>query len=87
MIATISEACREYATNVGRDRPDAAWVLTDWDSWEPNPFYLGPLMPHPEEDIEEDIEVWRASEVLRRAVRNGLACYIPTPYDDTEIEF
>jgi len=87
-LATISEACREYAANVGADRPDVAWIITDWDSWEPNPFYSGPLMPHPEEDIEGmDIEIWRKSEVLRHAVRNGLACYIPTPFDDFDIEF
>ena len=87
-LATIPEACREYAANVGADRQDVAWILTDWDTWEPNPFYLGPMMPHPEEDIEDmDIEVWRKAETLRRAVRIGLACYIPTPFDDEDIEF
>jgi len=41
---------REYARNVGAERPDSAWILTDYDSWERNPWYQGPPQRHPEDD-------------------------------------
>jgi len=47
-LATPSEACREFARNYGATRPELAWVLTDFDTWERNPFYSGPPVPHPE---------------------------------------
>jgi hypothetical protein len=47
-LATPSEAAREYAWNVGADNPHRAWILTDYDSWESNPFYHGEPVPHPE---------------------------------------
>jgi hypothetical protein len=46
---TTQDACREYARNYGADHPDKAWILTDWDTWESNPFYQGPPIPHPED--------------------------------------
>lgn len=49
-LATPGEACREYVHNVGSERPDQAWILTDYDTWEPNPYYSGPPVPHPEDD-------------------------------------
>lgn len=52
-LATPSEACREYAWNYGADRPNRAWILTDFDTWEPNPHYSGPPVPHPEFDFIE----------------------------------
>jgi len=56
MIATISDACREYARNVGHERPDQAWILTDYDTWQKNPFYVGPPVPHPEcDDANHDL--------------------------------
>jgi len=53
MLATPRDACREYAANVGMDRPNAAYILTDYDTWEPNPYYCGPKMPHPEEGVDK----------------------------------
>lgn len=55
-LATPAEACREYAYNVGRDCPDVAWICTDFDTWERNPFYRGPEVSHPEDLIYEDLE-------------------------------
>ncbi len=55
-LATETEACREYARNVGHERPEDAWILTDWDTWEPNPFYCGPAVPHPEDAMYMDID-------------------------------
>jgi hypothetical protein len=53
-LATEWEAAREEARNVGAEQPDRAWILTQFDSWEPNPFYHGPAVPHPECEDEED---------------------------------
>ena len=47
-------AAREQAYNQGMDHPDRAWVLTFFDSWEPNPFYVGPPVRHPEDDYDEE---------------------------------
>jgi len=60
-LATPADACREYAANVGADHPDRAWILTDYDTWERNPFYNGPAVPHPEDvndtaDLELSLE-------------------------------
>jgi hypothetical protein len=49
MLATESEAEQEYVLNVGRDRRDVAWILSDRDVWYKNPFYDGPKQPHPED--------------------------------------
>lgn len=50
MLATPDDACKEYASNAGEDRPECAWILTPFDSWERNPYYDGPPATHPEED-------------------------------------
>jgi len=52
--AMPADAAREYAMNVGRENPQRAWILTPYDSWEPNPFYSGPPVRHPEDDPEPD---------------------------------
>lgn len=53
--ATIAEADREYATNVGSERPDVPWILSDRDVWYRNPYYKGAPVPHPEDDrYDED---------------------------------
>ena len=55
MLATESEAAKEYGRNVGRENPDCAWILTPWDTWEANIFYVGPPVPHPElEDYDDE---------------------------------
>jgi hypothetical protein len=51
-LATDTEACREYARNVGAERPERPWILTDYDTWERNPFYSGPPARHPEDDSD-----------------------------------
>ena len=48
--ATEAEAVREFAENVGRDNPQQAWILSNYDTWESNPFYRGEPVPHPEEE-------------------------------------
>jgi hypothetical protein len=53
-LATMSDAVREYARNVGAERPDRAWILSPYDTWERNPCYSGPPARHPEDDYDED---------------------------------
>jgi hypothetical protein len=53
-LATDEEACTEYAFNVGRDRLDRQWILTNYDTWVQNPYYKGPPQRHPEEYDYED---------------------------------
>lgn len=48
-LATIAEADAEWARNVGADRPEQAWILSDRDVWYRNPAYSGPPEPHPED--------------------------------------
>jgi hypothetical protein len=52
-LATPADACRQYARAVGATCPERAWILTDYDTWEPNPFYQGPPVRHPEDDDDE----------------------------------
>ena len=50
-FATPADAMREYAANVGVDRPEVEWLLTDYDVWVRNPFYTGPPGPYPEDEF------------------------------------
>jgi hypothetical protein len=62
-LATKTDACREWAWNVGEDAryADSQWILTDYDTWERNPHYHGPAQEHPydaeaREDYERSLE-------------------------------
>ena len=55
-MSFMQEAVREWAYNVGHDNPDQAWLLSDYDTWERNPFYRGPKVPHPEDYSEFEDE-------------------------------
>ena len=55
------------AYELGAANPDRAWVLTDRDVWHKNPFYHGPYVPHPEDEMcgydygdddQADAHVW-----------------------------
>lgn len=51
-FASVSEAIQEWAWNVGHERPDCAWICSDYDTWERNPYYQGPPVEHPEVEAE-----------------------------------
>ena len=51
-MATPSEAVAEFGYNAGMDYPDRAWLLHDFDVWVANPHYVGPPVPHPEDDVD-----------------------------------
>lgn len=54
MLATETDACYEFARNVGFDNPDHEWILTPFDSWVRNPAYTGKPGRHPEDDYDEN---------------------------------
>jgi hypothetical protein len=47
------DAVAEFTRNVGREQPDREWILSQYDTWERNPFYSGPPGRHPNEDEDE----------------------------------
>lgn len=49
-FSTNNQALAEFARNAGAMRPEAPWLLTDWDVWVKNPSYRGPAVRHPEDD-------------------------------------
>ena len=57
VFATTADHVDEYTRNHGAARPQAAWVLSPFDTWEANPSFMGPRPPHPESDPEE-IDAW-----------------------------
>ena len=46
----IQSSIREWANNTGYLQPDTAWLISNYDTWEPNPYYQGKPVPHPEDD-------------------------------------
>lgn len=52
-VATGGESLKEFAFNAGMDNPEKPWLLDDRDVWVKNPFYRGPLVLHPEEEMDE----------------------------------
>lgn len=55
-FATMAQADAEYARNVGSQRRDVCWILSDRDVWYRNPYYKGPIEPHPEDDCYDNEE-------------------------------
>lgn len=47
-----SAAVQQWAADRGQLRPDLAWIISPFDTWEPNPFYVGPRQPHPDDDCD-----------------------------------
>lgn len=48
-VTSCAEWDREDARERGYHRQDQCWVLSDRDVWYRNPYYRGPVQPHPEE--------------------------------------
>ena len=55
-MSFIDDAVREYIWNVGRDQRDQQWILSHYDTWHKNPFYIGPPQRHPEDNYYSDDE-------------------------------
>lgn len=63
-LATPTEACREFARNVGAECPEREWISTPFDSWERNPFYRGHRHVDPETAGDMYSEADKAGETL-----------------------
>ena len=70
-LATPTDAMREYAQNVGAERPDEAWISTGYDVWMPNPYYTGAPQPHPESREAEELAM---NEYRTRLMEEGKEC-------------
>jgi len=46
----IEEGMEEQRFIFGQENPEKEWILTSWDVWVKNPFYLGKPGRHPEDD-------------------------------------
>lgn len=66
--ATEAEADAEYVFNVGADYPERAWILSNRDVWYRNPAYVGPAVPHPEDEPYEDADVTSSVTSNREAI-------------------
>ncbi len=44
-----SAAVKQYSYAYGEETPEKPWILSPLDTWERNPFYCGPPVPHPED--------------------------------------
>ena len=72
----MDEAFHQYACAYGAEQPDRAWISTPFDTWERNPFYVGPPVRHPEDDHEDEGELRQPT--LRSIERYDLSDdYIP----------
>lgn len=96
-LATPSEACREWAWNVGQEPryADQQWLLTDYDTWERNPHYHGPAQEHPydaearaEAEMEESQSGFEDFEYRERCKLSAqLAVYEAQKVLDDDIPF
>lgn len=50
----IREAIEEQRLIFGSENPEKQWILSSWDTWERNPFYIGPDQGHPEDDYPRE---------------------------------
>jgi hypothetical protein len=72
-VSTDSELDHEEAMQIARSYPpelQPAWISTDRDVWHKNPFYVGPPVPHPEDDHAWDE---RALEPLEHVIHDHYA--------------
>ena len=53
-VPTDQDIHREQIRQLGAQKPDSPWILSDYDAWERNPFYHGPDVPHPEDRQDEN---------------------------------
>lgn len=50
---SIAEAERGIVLHLGARKPQQCWILSDRDVWYRNPYYVGPVEPHPEDQPYE----------------------------------
>lgn len=50
----VSAARGQYVAAHGADEPTREWILSPYDTWEKNPFYVGAPGRHPEDDYGDE---------------------------------
>lgn len=74
MLATKTDAVREYAHTVGQKKPLVQWILSDYDTWVHNPWYVGPDQGHPEMYDMPICTVWATfAEAAEEARKSAIA--------------
>lgn len=86
-LATKQDACREYAANVGEMRAEQEWILTDYDTWEPNPWYQGRKGPHPEDHYYWQLTEAEQAEYLADLNAPPPVRLPPLPETDDDVPF
>jgi hypothetical protein len=57
MLATMTDAVNEFVLWYGSNHKDQCWILSQYDTWHKNPFFIGIQTPHPElSEVNEEIE-------------------------------
>ena len=51
MAITMRMAVLDRVKAEGGVNPNRPWILSQYDTWERNPYYQGPPVPHPEDDM------------------------------------
>lgn len=74
---------KEWARNVGREYPDQEYLLTEYDSWERNPWFTGKPGRHPEAD-PEPVAIKAAWFSDQRATVGGKRCGYVYARDEAE---
>jgi len=49
-VTSAAEWDQYEANEAGFARPECCWILSGRDVWYRNPYYVGPVQPHPEDN-------------------------------------
>ena len=78
VVATDADWDRAEASEIGAQNPAQAWILTDRDVWHANPYYVGEIVPHPEDDYAwDEIAAEEAARDQERAAEEVIVSRIP----------
>lgn len=61
--AYMSLALRQYAAAHGEAEPQREWILSPYDTWEKNPYFVGKPGRHPEDDYDDLPDVIPSLEI------------------------
>lgn len=82
----IREGVAEQVQIFGMEQQDRQWILTDWDTWERNPYYHGEEQQHPEDDRTP--EEWEDHQIYLAEMKNEIShYYLPTDPEDDDCPF
>lgn len=72
-LYSYEEECSQFANWEGVDNITYAWLLTDYDTWIPNPHYIGRPEPYPYDGYETEHEtVFGPQEAYEAAIDHDI---------------